>query len=366
MDLNYIRENDIHEKYLLNQLGSEEIADYEDFIKKNPTALQEYEETKKLLSGVRSIGHEAMRREIEEQVREIKNPQTDWSMLYRAAAVLFLFAILPAVVYYNVYVLDLPAQSEKQLIMDSLQKMEEKDRSHDGEIYDTGENIAPKSESAPVRKKVKAPAVPTFSSAKEEVEIEDHDISGSAEKTSFSTQGAGSAPTNPLEKSTQDIEKQISVNASEKTGTIKKVQNVMAPIAETTSLRSQISQLKETKTKAQDKVMSFDQPESDELINYAAPSKKPKVLKIVKEDKILIINLVHAYQTEVIDSLFMQILDNSLNPRVELHLPAELFMTDENKINLVWIKNEVLIQFKNIGEYTIILNKNETYAKKVK
>lgn len=101
MDINYIRENEIHEKYILNQLDEKEKQAYEAFIESSPEAKQELEQTKKLIEGVRAVGSSAMRKEIEEQVAALRNPKTDWSTLYKAAAVLFIFVLLPAIFYYQ-------------------------------------------------------------------------------------------------------------------------------------------------------------------------------------------------------------------------------------------------------------------------
>lgn len=101
MDINYIRENEIHEKYILDQLGEKEKKAYEEFLQSSPEAQRELEQSKKLITGIRTAGSNSMRKEIEEQTTAIRNPKTDWSVMYKAAAVLFIFVLLPAIFYYQ-------------------------------------------------------------------------------------------------------------------------------------------------------------------------------------------------------------------------------------------------------------------------
>jgi len=101
MDSEYIRQNEIHEKYVLNQLDGKEKAEYEAFLKENPQAQKELAETKNLIEGVRAAGKDAMKKEITGQVDELRQSKTDWSILYKAAAVLFILVIVPSVIYYQ-------------------------------------------------------------------------------------------------------------------------------------------------------------------------------------------------------------------------------------------------------------------------
>jgi len=96
MDIKYIRDNEIHEKYILNQLEENEKQEYEAFLESSPQAQQELEQSRKLIVGIRAAGPSSIRKEIEEQVGGLRNPKTDWSVMYKAAAVLFIFVLLPA------------------------------------------------------------------------------------------------------------------------------------------------------------------------------------------------------------------------------------------------------------------------------
>lgn len=101
MDIKYIRDNDIHEKYILNQLSDEEKQDYEEFLKSNAQARAEMEQERQLISGIRAAGKKTLRKEIMEQVQELHSPKTDWSLLYKAAAILFILVLVPAIIYYH-------------------------------------------------------------------------------------------------------------------------------------------------------------------------------------------------------------------------------------------------------------------------
>ncbi len=111
MNLEYIHKNDLHEKYLQGQLSGDEIIAYESFLEESEQARQELQEIRVLIQGVRDAGSDSMRREIERQVEEIRSPKTDWSIIYKAAAILFVFVLVPPVVYFQLF--DLP--EEKQL-----------------------------------------------------------------------------------------------------------------------------------------------------------------------------------------------------------------------------------------------------------
>jgi hypothetical protein len=112
MNLDYIHKNDIHEKYVLGQLSKEEKIAYETFLKENEQAQQELQETRALLDGIRTAGTESMRAEIERQVAEIRSPKTDWSLIYKAAAILFVLVFIPTAVYFQLF--DLPREDSQQ------------------------------------------------------------------------------------------------------------------------------------------------------------------------------------------------------------------------------------------------------------
>lgn len=112
MNLNYIRKNDIHEKYLLGNLSKKDKIAYEKLLIENDQVRQELKETKILIAGLRLIGKDSIRLEIERQAEEIRSPKTDWSLLYKAAAILFVFVLVPSTLYFQLF--DLPEEESTQ------------------------------------------------------------------------------------------------------------------------------------------------------------------------------------------------------------------------------------------------------------
>lgn len=101
--LEYIHKNNWHEKYILNQLTKSEKADYENFIEQNDRARKELEQEKELIAGIRAAGSHELKKEIQRQAAELRNPRTDWTFIYKAAAVLLVLVLLPSIIYYQNY-----------------------------------------------------------------------------------------------------------------------------------------------------------------------------------------------------------------------------------------------------------------------
>ena len=125
MDIKYIHDNEIHEKYILNQLAEEEKQAYEAFLKSSPQAQKELQDTRRMIKGIKDSGAGAMRREIEEQVSALRNPKTDWSIMYKAAAVLFVLVLLPAIFYYQDRFVEQPEVTDKTISTQHLQTKKE-------------------------------------------------------------------------------------------------------------------------------------------------------------------------------------------------------------------------------------------------
>ncbi|MEJ2056182.1 MAG: zf-HC2 domain-containing protein, partial [Calditrichaceae bacterium] len=102
MDCNYILQNDIHEKYLKNELGPEEESDYLAHLKTCTVCRQALENEKIFLEGIRHAGHAEMKREIESQVAKLKSTHSgaDWTLVFKVAAVLFFLVIMPGTLYF--------------------------------------------------------------------------------------------------------------------------------------------------------------------------------------------------------------------------------------------------------------------------
>jgi hypothetical protein len=125
MNINKNNSNEYAEKYILNRLDADEKTAYESFLEENEQARKELEETRALINGLRTVGADAMRREIERQVQEIKSPKTDWSLLYKAAAILFIFVLVPAILYFQLYEIKDDIASTEQFVPQEFNKIKE-------------------------------------------------------------------------------------------------------------------------------------------------------------------------------------------------------------------------------------------------
>ncbi len=125
MNINKNNSNEFAEKYILNQLNADEKTAYESFLEENEQARKELEETRALINGLRTVGADAMRREIEQQVEEIKSPKTDWFLLYKAAAILFIFVLVPAILYFQLYEIKDDIASIEQFVPQEFNEIKE-------------------------------------------------------------------------------------------------------------------------------------------------------------------------------------------------------------------------------------------------
>ncbi len=99
MNIDHIRANNLHEKYILNQMDVNERDEYEAFLRNHPEAQRESDAARRMIDAIRQAGHNRMKKEITDQVAAINNRKIDWGMYYKLAAVLFLFVLLPSVIY---------------------------------------------------------------------------------------------------------------------------------------------------------------------------------------------------------------------------------------------------------------------------
>ena len=114
MNSEYIKKNNLHEKYILGQLSSPEKNEYEAFIAENAEAREALEQERRLINGIRFAGASELKKEIQRQVETIRHPKTDWTLIYKAAAILLVFVLLPSVIYYENY--RSPGKSTEQVV----------------------------------------------------------------------------------------------------------------------------------------------------------------------------------------------------------------------------------------------------------
>ncbi len=97
-----ILQNELHEKYILNQLEDFEKEKYELHLKECKDCQAELKTQRVLISGIREAGLAEMKNEIKRQVEigELNRPGMTWGGLSKIAAVLFIFVLTPGVIIY--------------------------------------------------------------------------------------------------------------------------------------------------------------------------------------------------------------------------------------------------------------------------
>ena len=102
MNCEYILRNDIHEKFLRGFLTDEQKTEFQSHLDSCESCRKIFENERILSEGIRSVGRKSMKLEIERQVEQLRDEQspTDWTLLFKVAAVLFFLVILPGTLYY--------------------------------------------------------------------------------------------------------------------------------------------------------------------------------------------------------------------------------------------------------------------------
>ncbi|MCH7753872.1 zf-HC2 domain-containing protein [candidate division KSB1 bacterium] len=97
-----ILQNELHEKYILDQLDGSEKEKYELHLKECKDCQAELKTQRTLISGIREAGVAEMKNEIKRQVEigELNHPGITWGRLSKIAAVLFIFVLTPGVIIY--------------------------------------------------------------------------------------------------------------------------------------------------------------------------------------------------------------------------------------------------------------------------
>ena len=105
MDCSFILQNEIHEKYLLGRLNAAEQEEYKQHLEQCDNCRRELERQKELIGGIRAQATLDMKREIKLQAEKLRTerPKQDWAVWYKAAAVILLFSIMPALLYYSLH-----------------------------------------------------------------------------------------------------------------------------------------------------------------------------------------------------------------------------------------------------------------------
>ena len=102
MNCQKIHENDYHEKYILGRLSEQEIAEYREHLKTCDACKKELSRQQILIGGIREIGKQQMKKEIQWQVdqQSAKQETFNWGMVLKVAAAILFFVIAPGMIYY--------------------------------------------------------------------------------------------------------------------------------------------------------------------------------------------------------------------------------------------------------------------------
>ncbi|MFQ5676167.1 MAG: hypothetical protein ACE5G1_09740 [bacterium] len=123
MNCQVVLDNELHEKYLLDQLETAEKAAYEKHVKQCVVCGKELQALHTLIGGIRQAGQEEMKAEILRQadILELNRSGMNWGTIAKIAAVVLIFVLTPSVIYYlkRTETLVLPNTSEPSLHYES-------------------------------------------------------------------------------------------------------------------------------------------------------------------------------------------------------------------------------------------------------
>ena len=368
MDIKYIRENEIHEKYILNQLDEKEKIEYETFLESSSQAREELEQAKKLIAGIRANGTSHMRKEIEEQVADLRHPKTDWSIMYKAAAVLFIFVLLPAIFYYQHKFADQQEISEQiTKTYAEPQEVETKDKTATGygaeeEVFEDEivEQAEREKEKSTIAKKETTVKVSKLSETKKaRAQSIQNVIDIDEEKTSLNkdeTLGAGAVENisalDDLAGGTMEQEAAVLKSAGDD------LDEVLSRAAGSGVAKSSKSDLPGAARVAT--------PSSSFGLNYVPPVRS---YTFVNNNDSLVMNINKVNLRDAFpDFLKIKIETDSLNQIIlDLFVSDQLHSVEKEEINMDWKKENFLhINFSDKATYEVKLEKNQIRAIKVR
>lgn len=370
--MKYIRENDIHEKYILNQLEEQEKQAYEAYLESNPEAREELEQTRKIVEGVRAAGTAKMRKEIAEQVEAIHDSKTDWSMLYKVAAVLFIFVLLPAIIYYHQNFGQLsPAEQTVRELPPMIEKGSSEEQSPVQEIAEPDADNVSETKTTDESKNLNRQTSSRVIKEKQESNISQQP---GQRMNNVSAKGTGLVSTE--KKSTSAKRNKSRQGAVESTSIVSGV--VSSPESEELSLQDL-----ETATKldqALDKVSGagintnsgaaagerMEAPSRSMGMDYI-PS--VRTLEFSDTDKPLTLIFHRTMQAKPYPD-FLKIfvkMDSVNNPTITLYLPDKLHSVERQDLSYTWENDSLLsISFENKVSYQLKLVEGQKVARKIK
>jgi hypothetical protein len=192
MNCQIIKDNEYHEKYLLERLSQQELTEYKQHLKECEACRKELENQLLVIGSLREIGKKQMKDEIRRQVekQKIEADRFNWNMVLKIAAVILFFVITPGMIYY--YSTFSPAVEKKS---------------------DTAREIA----FGETSEDVKEPSLSEISSEKERVEAEKGRRDTPSEETQDIEQETVSQEITPKQEISVDDKDQLSAISKSKT-----------------------------------------------------------------------------------------------------------------------------------------------------
>jgi len=113
-----ILQNELHEKYLLDRMTDEEKKEYLGHLSSCINCRNEQERENQFIYGLRGAGVRQMKDEMHRQKVQAKSSarKYDWTLIFKAAAVLFIIVLLPGTIFYS-DLFDKAAAPEEELVL---------------------------------------------------------------------------------------------------------------------------------------------------------------------------------------------------------------------------------------------------------
>ncbi|MEJ2596024.1 MAG: hypothetical protein P8100_13080 [bacterium] len=259
-------------------------AEFESHLKSCESCRKTFENEKALFDGIRLAGHQAMKLEIEHQVEKLKQERagTDWTLIFKVAAVLFFLVIMPGTLYFlNTDLFTKKAEMVPAEEVDRMTgvKLEETEPVEDGAVLEDteGETIESEIASSKEARMEKSTSISRAKSAKEKIKDEisvskktdDHkslqDVLGNVEGTA-PEKGVGGAG------AIESVSKQVTPSTTPKlesarrvTATAKSKMNETDKKARSApAVRAQMSKMKTDETVKEQNITTLSaEPEMD-------------------------------------------------------------------------------------------------------
>ncbi len=148
MDCNFILQNDIYEKYLLNYLSDADKVKFEQHLQDCKDCQKKLQRERNFIAGIQNIGREELKSEIRQQteILETKKSIPNWGLITKVAAVL-VFAVFTTQIIYKTQI-DVPDQLIPNLEIEQIISTEDLDSAETVVIFQDL-NVEPKGEHAP-------------------------------------------------------------------------------------------------------------------------------------------------------------------------------------------------------------------------